>query len=142
MLGRGVAGARGDGSVMLVWTQLVFLPSPEGVSKGQGRWRLCDSPERKIPIKAIRPQGRPFLAAVWFSPRDNDISSHRVPNTGIGTACWRMDIYVGYRKGSEPKGWIDGSVRVKNPQSTHLDTFPGMPVPQPEPVSKPSKLLK
>lgn len=123
------------------------FPHLKGSAKAEEGWRLRDSQERKISIKAIRPQGRPYLAAVWFSPRDIDISSHRVPLPAWrywngpymlenGSLCGNTGTGVSLRAG------LMGLWGCRIPQSTHLDTFPRMPVPQPEPVIKPSKLLK
>lgn len=93
---------------MQVWTQLKFLPSLEGVSKGPGRREtLCLRGEKKFLIGYQAPEDSPDLGAVKFLCLDIDRSFHRVPylpgDSGAGPECWRMGVYVGYRKGNEPK---------------------------------------
>lgn len=65
---------------MQVWTQLKFLPSLEGVSKGPGRREtLCLRGEKKFLIGYQAPEDSPDLGAVKFLCLDIDRSFHRVP---------------------------------------------------------------
>lgn len=76
------------------------------------------SPRReKIPIKAIRPQGRPYRAAVWFPPRDIDISPPQSSPTCLEILGWALHVgewksMWDTGKGVSPRAWIEGSMRV------------------------------
>lgn len=82
--GRELQGSGEMGVWYLCGHSWCSFPHLKGSAKAEEGWRLRDSQERKIPIKAIRPHGRPYLAAVWFPPGDIDISSHKVP-----LSAWR-----------------------------------------------------
>lgn len=102
---------------MLVWTQLVFLPSPEGVSKGPGRVETsCLPGEKKFLLRPSGPRIDPTQMLCGFPQGTLTYPPTEFP-TCLETLGWALHVgewksMWDTGKGVGQRAWIEGSMRV------------------------------